>query len=112
MPECGTRRTSLPTLQDWERHKKDCKSGKGHVSIDTAQEPGAAFPVSSGLDATGFLGQVSDGRERSVELQMPGVLGGKVLLSSRTMTASGLKQLRDSGAESIAQYDRMFERMV
>lgn len=80
--------------QDWKRHKPACKPAKSKVEVTASDEPhGQAVPPA---DRKSSLERVTDGKERSIEITVPDMPGGKLKVSSTTLSASALRAIRDS----------------
>jgi len=80
---------------DWKRHRPFCKPdvtpSVGH-DVQTAVAPYHTGPEPPEADIKGSIS--GDGQERSIEIFNPTIPGGKIVLSSKTMTPSYLRSLK------------------
>jgi hypothetical protein len=88
----------LRIFKDWKHHKVVCR---GEAKTDSIIVTSPTLKKNIDDTITGNLRK--DGRELNIELPSPGLPGGKVQLSSTTMSASWMKEFRDQVTQEVAR---------
>lgn len=86
--------------EDWKRHKVLCKPGKPAAS--TSEAPDTTVTQSTS-NSNSVFDEPGDGKERAVEINDPQLPGGKIKVSSKSMSAAALRTLRDSVEEKATK---------
>ncbi|KZW01284.1 hypothetical protein EXIGLDRAFT_719022 [Exidia glandulosa HHB12029] len=79
--------------EDWKRHKATCKPGKATTTTTTSDDPQTSSPQQASTQGP-FWGEDADGKERSVMITVPDMPDGTFKVSSKTIGAAALKDLR------------------